>query len=185
MKRKPRSYKAVPMPVETPSGQLAREMGLPWRQVGMPRLLLGRQEWIALPDLGIGPLKARTDTGARSSCLHAEDITLSEDGTHVSFTTRDHYGRRISSTARVLRRGRVKSSTGVSRKRYFIETTALLPGGFTWTIHLTLANRNDMRFPMLIGRQAMSGFFLIDPQGSHLMGSLSDLEAHHPPCRNA
>ncbi|MDB6077860.1 MAG: hypothetical protein JWO82_1607, partial [Akkermansiaceae bacterium] len=67
MTRKPRSYKAVPQAVDLPSGQLAKEMGLPWKQVGMPRLLMGRREWIALPELGVGPFHAKTDTGARTS----------------------------------------------------------------------------------------------------------------------
>lgn len=180
MKRKPRSYKAVPQPVDSPSGQLAKEIGLPWKQVGMPRLVLGRREWIGLPEFGVGPLNAKTDTGARTSSLHAEEIQLTPDGKHVFFVTRDHYGRRTSCQAPLGGLGRVKSSTGIARKRYYIETDAVLPGGFAWRIRLTLANRADMRCPMLLGRRALAGFFLIDPQGDHLMGALRDLESHLP-----
>ncbi len=182
MKRKPRSFKATPQQVDAPSGQVARELGLPWKQVGMPRLVLGRREWIALPEFGVGPLNAKTDTGARTSSLHAEEIQVTPDGASVYFVTRDHYGRRVTCEAPVTKSTRVKSSTGVSRRRYVIETEAMLAGGFTWRIRLTLANRKDMRSPLLLGRQALSGYFLIDPQGNHLKGALRDLEAHFPGC---
>jgi hypothetical protein len=171
------------MPVDTPSGQLAREIGLPWKQVGMPRLVLGRLEWLALPEFGIGPYHAKTDTGARTSSLHAEEIEPSADGTRVRFVTRDHYGRRISCEAPLGGVGRVKSSTGVARKRWFIETDAVLAGGFTWRIRLTLADRGRMKCPVLLGRRALAGFFLIDPLGHHLMGALRDLESQFPGIR--
>jgi len=182
MKSSPRSYKAVPELVHAPSGQVAKELGLPWKQVGLPRLVVGRREWVALPEFGVGPLNAKTDTGARTSSLHAEEIQVTPDGQHVYFVTRDHYGRRITCEAPVTRATKVKSSTGVSRKRFVIETEAMLAGGFTWRILLTLANRSDMRSPMLLGRQALSGYFLIDPQGNHLKGALRDLETHFPGC---
>ena len=182
MKPKPRSYKATPQLVDAPSGQVARELGLPWKQVGMPRLLLGRREWIALPEFGVGPLNAKTDSGARTSSLHAEEIQLTPDGSRVFFVTRDHYGRRVTCEAPLTKSTRVKSSTGVSRRRHVIETEAMLAGGFTWRIRVTLANRSDMRSPMLLGRQALAGYFLIDPQGNHLEGALRDLEAHFPGC---
>jgi hypothetical protein len=183
MKRIPRSFKVVPEPVDVPSAQLARELGLPWKQVGMPRLLLGRREWIALPEFGVGPLHAKTDSGARTSSLHAEEIRVSADASRVQFVTCDHYGRRISCEAALVGSGKVKSSTGVARKRYHIETDAVFAGGFTCRMRLTLANRSDMRCPMLLGRRALAGFFLIDPQGDHLMGPLRDLESQIPGIR--
>ena len=185
MKRKPRSYKATPLEVDAPSGQVARELGLPWKQVGTPRLVLGRREWIALPEFGVGPLNAKTDTGARTSSLHAEEIQVAPDGQRVFFVTSDHYGRRVTCESPIVKSTKVKSSTGVSRKRYVIETEAMLAGGFIWRIRLTLANRSDMRSPLLLGRQALSGYFLIDPQGNHLKGALRDLEAHFPGCHRS
>ena len=182
MKSKPRSYKATPQQVGAPSGQVARELGLPWKQVGMPRLVLGRREWMALPEFGVGPLNAKTDTGARTSSLHAEEIQVAPDGGHVFFVTSDHYGRRVTCEAAIVKSTKVKSSTGVSRRRYVIETEAMLAGGFIWRIRLTLANRSDMRSPLLLGRQALAGYFLIYPQGNHLKGALRDLEAHFPGC---
>jgi hypothetical protein len=183
MIRKPRSFKAVPQQVDVPSGQLAKEIGLPWKQVGMPRLLMGRREWIALPELGVGPFHAKTDTGARTSSLHAEELQVAADGQSIQFVTMDHYGRKVSCTAPLVGRKRVKSSTGISRRRYYIETEAMAAGGFTWRIRLTLANRAVMKSPMLLGRRALAGFFLIDPQGDHLVGALRDLETHLPGLR--
>jgi hypothetical protein len=183
MKDKPRSYSAVPQRVDTPSGKLATELGLPWKQVGMPRLLLGRREWIALPEFSVGPLHAKTDSGARTSSLHAEEIQISPDGQGVQFVTCDHYGRRTHCDAPLAAIRKVKSSTGVARKRYYIQAEAVLAGGFTWQILLSLANRSDMRCPMLLGRRALAGYFLIDPQGDHLMGPLRDLESHLPGLR--
>lgn len=183
MKRKPRSYKAVPLPVDAPSGEVAREMGLPWPDLGKPRLVLGRLEWLMLPDLGAGPFHAKIDTGARTSTLHAEGIRLSPDGSSVRFLTRDHYGRSISCEAPLVGTAKVKSSTGVAGDRFHIETDAVLPGGFRWRIRLTLADRSGMRCPVLLGRRALAGFFLIDPLGHHLMGALRDLEFLFPGVR--
>ena len=163
-------FKAVPESVESSSRDLAASLGLPWRGPGMPRLVIGRREWIALPDLGISPMNAKTDSGARSSSIHAEDVVLSEDEKSVRFTTTNHYSEVISCESPVARIARVKSSSGKAKKRIFIETTAILPGGFRWSILLSLANRSEMLCPMLLGRRALSGYFLIDPQGSHLLG---------------
>jgi len=63
------------------------------------------------------------------------------------------------------------------------KTEAMAAGGFTWRIRLTLANRAVMKSPMLLGRRALAGYFLIDPQGDHLVGALRDLEAHLPGLR--
>lgn len=166
----PHIFKAIPEPVESSSRDLAASLGLPWRGPGMARLVIGRREWIALPDLGVGPLNAKTDSGARSSSIHAEDVELSDDELTVRFTTTNHYGEKITCQVAVARIARVRSSTGKARKRIFIQTTAELPGGFRWSIMISLANRSEMLCPMLLGRRALSGYFLIDPQGAHLIG---------------
>lgn len=176
-------FKATPEPVESTSQDLAASLGLPGRG---PRLLIGRREWIALPDLGISPLNAKTDSGARSSSIHAANIVLSEDEKTVRFTTTNHYGEVVSCEAPIARLARVKSSSGKAKKRIFIETTAVVPGGFRWSILVSLANRSEMRCPMLLGRRALSGYFLIDPQGAHLLGPRRLLEkfAVRPPAGN-
>lgn len=149
----------------------------------MPRLIIGRREWIALPDLGVFPLNAKTDSGARSSSIHAENVELSADEKSVRFTTTNHYNEIISCECPVARTARVKSSSGKARKRIFIETTAMLPGGFKRSILISLANRSEMRCPMLLGRRALAGYFLIDPQGAHLLGTRRSLmeSAVRPP----
>jgi hypothetical protein len=163
-------YQAVPQVVESSSQELAAALGLPIRGTGTARLVIGRREWIALPDLGVSPLNAKTDSGARSSCIHAENVALSEDEKSVCFTTTTHYNEVISCHSPVSRIARVRSSSGKAKKRIFIETTAMLSGGFTWKILVSLADRSEMRCPMLLGRRALSGYFLIDPQGAHLLG---------------
>ncbi|MES2440638.1 MAG: RimK/LysX family protein [Verrucomicrobiota bacterium] len=171
----PRSYKAIPELVESPSKELAASLGLPWKGAGMPRLVIGRREWISLPELGVSPMNAKTDSGARSSCIHAENVELAVDEKSVKFTTTNHYNDTIACEAAVVRTARVRSSTGKAKKRIFIETTAMLPGGFTWSILISLADRSEMQCPMLLGRRALAGYFLIDPQGAHLLGPRREL----------
>lgn len=179
----PRTFKALPESVDAPSGQVAAELGLPATAPGAPRLVIGRREWLALPELGVCPVHAKTDTGARGSSLHAENIRLSADQTRVAFTTYDHHGTVIECTAPVVRFGRVRSSTGVACKRIFIETTAIVCGGFRWKILVSLANRGDMLCPLLLGRRALAGIFLVDPQGTHLLGPRRQLEKEIPTLR--
>ncbi len=169
-------FKAVPEPVDSTSLDLAASLGLPLSGSGMPKLVIGRREWIGLPSLGVSPLNAKMDSGAHSSSIHAENVTLSADKTSVSFTTTNHHGTKVFCEALVAKIGRVRSSTGMTRKRIFIETTAVLPGGFRWKILLSLANRAEMFCPVLLGRRALAGYFLIDPQGTRLLGSRKQLE---------
>jgi hypothetical protein len=169
-------FQAVPEAVASTSRELAASLGLPARGPAKARLVIGRREWIALPDLGVSPLNAKTDSGARSSSIHAENVELSADETSVRFTTTNHYSRLIACECVVARLARVRSSSGIARQRIFIETTAVLAGGFRWTILVSLANRSEMRCPMLLGRRALAGYFLIDPQGAHLLGPSRGLE---------
>jgi hypothetical protein len=173
-----RIFKAIPEAVESTSRDLAASLGLPWRGPGMPRLVIGRREWIALPDLGVSPLNAKTDSGARSSSIHAENVEVAADEKSVRFTTTNHYNETFSCSAPIVRIARVRSSSGIARMRIFIQTTAVLPGGFRWSILLSLADRSDMQCPMLLGRRALSGYFLIDPQATHLLGSSRRLDQY-------
>jgi hypothetical protein len=114
------------------------------------RARIGWREWVALPDLGVGRVKAKIDTGARSSALHAFAVE------------------------RVRRRGKdlvrfARSSNGVHAVRPVILTRLELLGD-AWPIELTLASRDEMGFRMLLGRQAMRGRFLIDPGRSYMAG---------------
>jgi hypothetical protein len=132
--------------------------------------IIGWRETVALPDLTVPHIKAKVDTGARSSSLHAFDLkTFQKDGQDwCQFEI--HPNQRNSRDevvveVPVLEYRRVRSSNGTSSMRPVILThVALL--GFTWEIELTLANRDEMGFRMLLGREALRGRFLVDSGGS-------------------
>lgn len=140
------------------------------------RRIIGRREWLALPELGVFPINCKIDSGARNCSLHAEDIEVSDDRRSVQFTTLNHYGKEVRCRATIARFGRVRSSTGIARKRVFIESTAMFSNGFSKLILISLANRSEMHCPFLLGRSALSGSFLIDPRGIHLLGGRKQLE---------
>jgi hypothetical protein len=136
--------------------------------------VIGWREWISLPDLGVARIKAKVDSGARSSSLHAYDVEL--------FTRR---GRRMvrfeihplqrATRPRVVAEAelhdmrRVKSSSGHETLRPVI-VTAVEFYGRRWDVELTLANRDTMGFRMLLGRQAVRGRLLVDPGRSFYGG---------------
>ena len=129
-------------------------------------LVIGWREWVELPDLKIRRLKAKIDTGARSSSLHAFDIsTFDRDGkTFARFKVHPiqrNSRKTVTCEAEVLEVRQVKSSSGHAQKRIVIVTTLEVLGE-TWPIELTLANRDEMGFRMLLGREAVRGRFLVD-----------------------
>ena len=148
---------------------LGREMTpLPSQaQSGAELSVAGWREWIHLPELGLGPLVAKLDTGARTSALHAEDLAFFErDGLrHVRFRV-PLVGRRPCALARaegcrtveapVLGYQRVRNSGGIDSDRVLIETPCRL-GDRTFPIQLTLVSRARMQLPVLLGRRALGG----------------------------
>ncbi len=135
--------------------------------------MLGWREWVALPEFGILQMKAKVDTGARSSALHTVDLeTYSINGqTWLRFTveTKPKNGQLIECHAPVKDRRLVSDSGGHKQRRYLIETQ-LVFGHHLIQAELTLTNRDSMRFPMLLGRTAMNLRFIIDPHASYLQG---------------
>lgn len=131
-------------------------------------MTVGWREWASLPDLDRAWLKAKIDTGARSSSLHAFDLTFFErDGVDwVRFRTQRNAP---LVEAPLVERRSVKSSSGTSEVRPVIHTTLTL-GSVTHQIELTLTNRDEMGFPMLVGRQSLRGFFQVDPDRSFVLG---------------
>jgi hypothetical protein len=135
---------------------------------------IGWREWLALPHLGIPAIKAKIDTGARTSALHTfslEEFTASgrrmvRFGIHPLQKRRDIA---LFCEAPVLERRRVKDSGGHIEKRYVIQTRAVLKT-VIWPIHITLTNRDAMLFRMLLGRTAIEGRFVVDPGRSYLNG---------------
>ena len=138
------------------------------------RARIGWREWVALPDLGVTRIKAKIDTGARSSALHAFDLEhfrrRGHDMVRFAVHTLQRSNKRvIVAEAEMLDERIVRSSNGVNALRPVILTRVELLGE-SWPIELTLASRDEMGFRMLLGRQAVRGRFLIDPGRSYLAG---------------
>lgn len=141
------------------------------------RPIIGWREWLALPELAIPAIKVKVDTGARSSSLHAFDVsTFDRDGNQmVRFKVHPFQrdaARTVTATARLLEYRRVRSSSGHATMRPVI-LTAVEWAGRRWTIELTLASRDQMGFRMLLGRAAIRERFVVDPGRSFLGGKLT------------
>lgn len=138
------------------------------------RARIGWREWVALPDLGVVRIKAKIDTGARSSALHAFAVERvkrrGKDLVRFAIHPLQRSSRReVVAEAEMIDERIVRSSNGVHALRPVIITHLELLGD-AWPIELTLASRDEMGFRMLLGRQAMRGRFLIDPGRSYMAG---------------
>lgn len=132
--------------------------------------IIGSEEYVALPDWNIKHLRTKTDTGARTSAIDAYDIEELE-GNRVRFivvASRKHLERRREVVADITRRAKVKSSTGHQHERLFV-TTTLKVGPVEKKIEVSLISRHKMKCRMLIGRAALAGDFLVDPQHDRLL----------------
>ena len=135
--------------------------------------MLGWREWLALPDLGLLAVRAKVDTGARSSALHVEHAEVfDQDGIEMVRFTLDT-GRETmppqTVSAPVHDRRRVIDSGGHATERIFIRT-ALRMAGADWPIEINLTDRQHLLFPMLLGRSAIRGRFRVNPARSFLLG---------------
>jgi hypothetical protein len=144
-------------------------------------LVLGWKEYLDLPELGISRLKAKVDTGARTSALHVAELRVIRDegdgSGEIEFAvplSRRHPERTVTARARMLRQVRVTDSSGGSEVRPVIETELVL-GPVRKRILLTLTDRAGMLFRMLVGRKALEGDFLVDVSRRYA------LRAWHPP----
>jgi len=142
------------------------------------RLIVGWREWVALPELGLPAVKVKVDTGARTSAIHAFDIerVAAEEGVEqVAFSV--HPLQRERGIVRRCRaplvdRRRVTDSGGHAEERFFV-TTELHLGGRVRRIELTLTQRHDMLFRMLLGRTALLPDVRVDPARSFLCGRVA------------
>ncbi len=137
---------------------------------GDDRKTIGWREWVRLPELGDTLVKAKVDTGARTSTLHAYGIEeLDRDGVSwVRFRFHPHQRdeSEAEGEARLVDRRTVTPSNGQSELRYVVETEAIIDGART-PIELTLSRRDSMGFRMLLGRRALRGRFVVDPRRSY------------------
>ena len=142
------------------------------------KTIIGSQEWVSLPELDISTIKVRVDSGAKTSALHAVNIQPFQrnNDTWVTFDVYpiQHNGKKvIHCEAVVVDKRVIKSSTGNRENRYIIKTSLNI-NDTSWDIEVSLTNRDSMGYRMLLGREAMMGRLIVDPESSFMLGDLSD-----------
>jgi hypothetical protein len=133
----------------------------------MDRLIIGNLELCSLPDLGIFDLEVRVDTGAKTSSMHVDNIRRfrKEGQLCVEFDLHPHIynvEQTVKASAPVVDLRKIKSSNGESEERYVIRTLFAI-GGRSWPIEITLTNRQEMSYLMLLGREGMGDRVYVDP----------------------
>ena len=145
------------------------------RKPPLDQQIIGWREWVTLPALGVPAIKAKIDTGARTSALHVahlETYTDEQSQRKVRFVLhplRKRPALEIHCQADVIDERVISDSGGHREKRLVIRTPVRL-GVLDWSIEITLTNRENMLFRMLLGRTAMHGRWLVDPAGSYRCG---------------
>ncbi|MEE4278869.1 MAG: RimK/LysX family protein [Halieaceae bacterium] len=146
-----------------------------------PKGIIGWREWCELPELELPGVLAKIDTGAKTSSLHAFNIRPSGRGEDwLCFSVHPVQRRRrpvIHCEARCVDVRAVTSSNGKSEERPVIETTLVI-GGRSFSSEITLSNRDEMGFRMLIGRQSLNKRFLVDPALSYCCGDREEADLY-------
>jgi len=139
--------------------------------------IVGWREWLSFPELGIPGIKAKVDTGAKTSAIHAFEVDVYENNglEHVRFKIHPIFRKRaiiIECEAPLIDRRVVRDSGGNEEERLVIRSKACL-GGFEFETDFTLTSRDDMRFPMLLGRRALAAeHILVDVTKSYVHGRM-------------
>jgi hypothetical protein len=141
------------------------------------RIIIGRLESISLPDLAIDDLPVRIDTGAQTSSLHVDNIKkfYKNGKPWVKFDIHPdihNVESIVPCNALISDIRRIKSSNGSTEQRYVINTPMIL-GDNSWPIEITLTDRSDMSYLMLLGREAMKKRILVDPSSVFLVSKHS------------
>lgn len=136
--------------------------------------IIGWREWVSLPDLGLPAIKAKVDTGARSSALHAFEVRPFEEHGKQRVEFKIHPRQRdtetvVVCTADVVDERSVTDSGGHKEQRWVIRTPLTL-GSETWPIEMTLTSRDNMLFRMLLGRTAINDRLIVNSARSYLVG---------------
>ncbi len=134
------------------------------------KIIIGWREYVDLPDWRIHNVRAKVDTGARTSSLHVEDIKLLKDD-RISFVVipcEKNRSRKKHIIAEKFKQGHVKSSTGDRTRRWYVKTRIRF-GGIEREIVVNLIDRKGMNFRMLLGRTAIDEDFLVDVDRSFLL----------------
>ncbi|WP_372872280.1 ATP-dependent zinc protease [Shewanella sp.] len=141
--------------------------------ISPPLPVIGWREWGVLPEIGAEKIKIKIDTGAKTSCLHAHKIRPFQRNkvkwVEIWLHPEQGSNRSVRCEFPVHDRRLVTDSGGHRQLRFVIKTSLIL-GEHEFELELTLSNRDNMRFRMLLGRRAMTGRFLVDPAASYLIG---------------
>jgi len=146
------------------------------------KTIIGWREWVSLPDLGIDLIKAKIDTGARTSALHAFRVKPYSDKGAPKIRFSVHPVQKkihevVECTADIVDRRWISDSGGHKEKRYVIVTPIML-GDKKWDVEFTLTNRDTMKFRLLLGRTALSGHYLVDSSASFLVSKQLGKKTH-------
>ena len=142
--------------------------------------VIGSEEWCVFGTLGIPAIKARVDSGAKTSSIQAANAKVVGRGgqEYVKFEInpiQDNRSINIQCEAKLVDRRTVRSSSGIAEERFVIKTPVTI-GADTFDIELTLANRDTMEFRMLLGREALNGRYMVNPADSFLQKEFSEEE---------
>ncbi len=137
-------------------------------------ITVGWREYVGLPSLNIESIKAKIDTGARTSALHAFELHPFTQGGVSKIRFSIHPVQRDTETittcvADIIDQRQIRDSGGHLENRWVIQSEVTI-GSFHWPIELTLTDRDNMRFRMLLGRTAMQDRIIVNPSGSYLIG---------------
>jgi hypothetical protein len=143
------------------------------------KVIVGVVESIDLPELGLTQINTRIDTGAQTSALHVDHIVVHKAEKRVSFEFHPDFhdiDKTIRCNAPIHDRRWIKSSNGERERRYVIKASALM-STIVWDIELTLTDRSSMTHLMLLGREALSGVFIVDP-GAEFLASNQNIQSN-------
>ncbi|MCG5644979.1 30S ribosomal protein S6--L-glutamate ligase [Flavobacteriaceae bacterium LSUCC0859] len=142
--------------------------------------VIGSEEWCVFEEIGIPAIKARIDSGAKTSSIQAANAKVFERGgqEYVKFEVypiQENRSINIECEARLVDRRTVKSSSGIAEQRFVIKTPVTI-GKDTFDIELTLANRDTMEFRMLLGREALNHRYIVNSAETYLQKEITDSE---------